>query len=1114
MLTRFVTRQRPSFPLAIGLVAVTAVAVVVRTPFLADGIAASDTTVYLRVAHDITLGLFPSDLRPPGYSLLLAFFEGFGIDPVDGAVGLQNLIGILLPGALVLLGRRFFSTPAGLIAGFLAAASPLMTITEQLALADYLFGVALFGATALLAESALRLRRGETPWRLLLASGLTFGLATMFRANGQLGFVVIPVVVLLATRRWRPAVRPIGVGIAGMLVLILPVALLNLAFYGDLSVGTEGGISLYSRAVTTDRVPPPKDSPDGELARRIYDTAKPGPLAGVESGRPTTALFDALVEAGKTEAEASSIMGALAKQAILNHPGIYLDKTWEVLAKYRSLYDPHTFGTDPERDQISTTRNYIEAIEPDRRSVPGDSAATTALWHVAQALTRGAYIITLGGLLILALLFLGEARKRLAASVFIVVVLVAAVGGSLTGVFSPRYDAMLAPFVWFLLGATVVLMVEVLAGLLARPCRSAGRSLIRTGRRAATASAGLSAAAAKVVYRGASACTRRASQAVAAVGSGIAGTSQLIGSRLSGVGRAPGPPAEPGTHSAGPPRLTRAGYGLVTAAILAPFSATHLAGPLTLGRVAALVFAALLSADLWQERPVRFHLDGPALLLVVAYVGLSAWILLSSRTVGCNCDGKAGGFFEFAFIGLLSLVAIGCEPRLRRPAMVAMLGGLLIASALALAGVGSINSGTIDLTQTGGRLSGTYGNANELGFAMALGIPIALAYRSGRTWAGRIAFAGSLVVLGAALILTYSRGAVIAAAVGILALALWEVRGSRRRILVVLGGAAACALAGAALYSSFEQERENVSFESVPTALKPLGQRDLSGWDSRPMGPIPDGPSRLANQPAAIAVRSDRAGEGASFRWGEARRGEPYTLRFRARSDGGRLPFSFAIGDSGQPGGRSLASAELGPRWRSFSVPWRPRLQAPHATLYLWQRGGPSTFSFADVHVLAGAEGERHLIAIPSKLRGSLYSQLTLVANREERRYVHSRLDAAHLALDAFVENPFAGIGWATFPTYSAAHLHYGQLAAHDQYLSFAAELGILGVLLLGMMLVGMAMGAARAPADPTSGAAIGVVVTAAAGMVFVEALPVPQLSISIALAAAVLCAPRLRSLG
>lgn len=1088
MLTRFVTRRRPSLPLAIGLAAVTVVAVVVRTPFFADGVAASDTTVYLRVAHDITLGLFPSDLRPPGYSLLLAFFEGFGINPVDGAVGLQNLIGILLPGALVLLGRRFFSTPAGLIAGFLAAASPLMTITEQLALADYLFGVALFGATALLAESALRLRRGEMPWRLLLASGLTFGLATMFRANGQLGFVVIPVVVLLATRRWRPALRPIGVGIAGMLVPILPVVLLNLAFYGDLSVGTEGGISLYSRAVTTDRVPPPKDSPYGELARRIYNTAKPGPLAGVESGRPTTALFDALLEEGKTEAEASSIMGALAKQAILDHPGIYLEKTWEVLANYRSLYDPHTFGSDPERDQISTTRNYIEAIEPDRSSVPGDADATTALWHIAQALTRGAYIITLGGLLALALLFLGEARKRLAASVFIVVVLAGAVGGSLTGVFSPRYDAMLAPFVWFLLGATLVLMVEVLARLLARPSRSAGRSLVRAGRRAAAASAIRGVAAAKVVNRGAKA----------------------------GVERAPGPPARSGTHSAGRARLTRARYGLVTAALLAPFSATHLAGPLTLGRLIALVFAALLSADLWQERPARFHLDRPALLLVVAYVGLSAWILLSSRTVGCNCDGKAGGFFEFAFIGLLSLVAIGCEPRLRRPAMVAMLGGLLMAAALALAGAGSINSGTIDLTQTGGRLSGTYGNANELGFAMALGIPIALAYRSGRTWAGRIAFAGSLVVLGAALILTYSRGAVIAAAVGVLALALWEARASRRRILVVLGGAAACALVGAALYSSFERERENVSFESVPTALRPLGQRDLSGWDSRPMGPIPAGPSRLANQPAAIAVRSDRAGEGASFRWGEARPGEPYTLRFRARSEARGLPFSFALGDPGQPGGRDLASAELGPRWRSFSLSWRPRLRAPHATLYLWQRGGPSTFSVADVRLLAGpgTEGERHLIAIPSRLRGSLYSQLILVANREERRYVHSRLDAAHLALDAFAENPFAGIGWATFPTYSAAHLDYGQLAAHDQYLSFAAELGILGVLLLGVMLAGMAMGAARAPGDPTSVAALGVLVTAVAGMVFVEALPVPQLSISIALAAAVLCAPRLRSPG
>jgi O-antigen ligase len=553
----------------------------------------------------------------------------------------------------------------------------------------------------------------------------------------------------------------------------------------------------------------------------------------------------------------------------------------------------------------------------------------------------------------------------------------------------------------------------------------------------------------------------------------------------------------------------RAGIGLVIVAALAPFFATRIVGSLTLGRATLILFAGLLAADLLRERPRHLRLERPALLLVSAFVGLSLWILLSAAAWGCNCDGKASGFFEFALIGLLALIAIGFEPRLRRPAIVATLVGILLASALALLGIGSLNSGTVDLTQTGGRLSGTFGNANELGFAAALGIPIALAYRFvARTRMWRIAFAVILLILLATLVLTYSRGAIIAAAVGTLALALWEARGSRRRVLLILGVAGACVVVGAGLYSIFERERRDASFEAVSPTLAPLSQRDLSGWDSRALGPIPDGPSKLFNDGDAIAVRADRAGEGASFRWGEASRARTYTLRFKAKADEGRLPFSYVLGDSGHPGDRVQATTVLGPRWRGFSLVWRPQLRSPHANLYLWQRRGPSRFSVADVRVIGDRVGKApEVIAVPGQLRGSIYGRITSEAAREERRYVRSRIDAAHLALEAFGSKPLVGIGWGTFPTYAAAHSHYGQLAAHDQYVAFAAELGIVGVLLLGLLLAAMVSGVTRAGPGRVETAAIGVLATAVAGLVFVEALEVPQLSIAIAIAAAVLCA-------
>jgi O-Antigen ligase len=549
--------------------------------------------------------------------------------------------------------------------------------------------------------------------------------------------------------------------------------------------------------------------------------------------------------------------------------------------------------------------------------------------------------------------------------------------------------------------------------------------------------------------------------------------------------------------------------GLIGAAFLAPFSATRFIGSLTLGRAAALTFAALLALDLVRARPRSFRLQTTGLLLAAAYIGLCGWILLNSAAWGCNCDGKAGGFYEFAMIGLLALVAIGFEPRLRGVAMAATLGGLVLAASLALLGVGSLNSGTIDLTQTGGRLSGTFGNANELGFAAALGLPIALAYVSVPRRVPQIAAAGSTLILVATLVLTYSRGAIIAAGVGAIALALWQAKGSRRRVAIVLAAAAAGVLIAGALYAVFERERQDVSFDSVPPAFQALDQRDLSGWDSRALGPVPNGPSELSNRGSAIVVGADRAGEGASFRWGEASDDGTYTLRFRARADRDGLPFSYSLGDRPQARG-PVAAGELDRRWREFRLEWSPGQRSAHATLYLWLRAAPASVSLSDAEVIAREPGgPARLVAIPASLDGSLYDRLDSEATREEGRYIDSRLDAADLAFRAFRAEPLRGIGWSTFPDYSEAHLDYGQLAAHNQYLAVAAELGIVGLVLFGMLIAAVVLGVRGSGSGRAEAAAIGVLCGTAAGLVFVEALPVPQLSITIAIAAAIVCARR-----
>ena len=472
---RFPRRQRRWQLLCLS--GVTLVALAVRIPLLGDGYAAPDTSQYLEVAHHVFQGGFPDNLRPPGFAFLLALFDAIGADPVTAVVLLQNLIGIVLPAGILLIGWRFFSPAVGIMAGFLAAASPLMIITEQLALADYLFGVLLLIGTALLAEAALRVRAGRAPRGLLIGVGATFAIATLFRANGLLALVAMPIVLLIAARQWRSALRGAAISLTAMIVVLAPWSLHNLIRFGDPNIASEGGVSLYARVITWDAVPPPADSPAGELALSIYNTAEPGEPGAPRSGLPTTALFNTLILEGRSPGEASALMGGLAREAVFEYPDIYLENTWAILKRFRSLYDPRALGPEPNRDHIAATRHYFQYLNlPDNvgeapienlqaRRLPGDSIATRAPWQAAQALTRILYLITIGGALILLLPFLGAPPRRLAATAFLAVLLLGFVGGSLTAVFSLRYGLMFAPMIWVVLAAAAMLIVEVLVAV-------------------------------------------------------------------------------------------------------------------------------------------------------------------------------------------------------------------------------------------------------------------------------------------------------------------------------------------------------------------------------------------------------------------------------------------------------------------------------------------------------------------------------------------------------------------------------------------------------------------------------------------------------------------------
>jgi 4-amino-4-deoxy-L-arabinose transferase-like glycosyltransferase len=452
--------------LVLTLLAVTLVAVAVRAPLLGTSFTAPDSGYYLAIGEGVFHGGgYASNLRPPAYSTLLAIFELFGANPADAAVLFQNLIGIVLPAFVALIGWRFFSPLVGAIAGFLAAASPLMIAIEQFVLTDYLFGVVLFVAAVLLAEAVLKLRGGKSAWPLLVAAGAMFGLATLFRANGIYGLVAIPAALLICGPRWKPALRGSAIAMGALVVVIAPWCIHNLVRFGDPNVASEGGLSLYARAISYDQVRPSADTASGRLALGIYNTADPNEQEAVVG--TTASVFNALVEeAGQDPIEATRTLAGLAVKAISDEPGTYLRDSLQILGRYQGAYYPRTLTGKPNADQIALATDYIRALDPSERELPDGSALTRGSWRLAQGVTQLLFILTIGGLLMLVLPFLGTHRGRLAGSTFLTVGILGIVGVTLTARFELRHGVVFAPLIWVLAPAAVSVAARFLFALL------------------------------------------------------------------------------------------------------------------------------------------------------------------------------------------------------------------------------------------------------------------------------------------------------------------------------------------------------------------------------------------------------------------------------------------------------------------------------------------------------------------------------------------------------------------------------------------------------------------------------------------------------------------------
>ena len=239
-------------------------------------------------------------------------------------------------------------------------------------------------------------------------------------------------------------------------------------------------------------------------------------------------------------------------------------------------------------------------------------------------------------------------------------------------------------------------------------------------------------------------------------------------------------------------RLSAGALLLAAPTALAFFSGGYFAGPrLIAGAViwALVLAAAWLVPQAWlRQRPGQVALLGLAVLALL--VGLS--ILWAPLRGSAQADLQRLLLYLGAFLAATALLRGRCGLRLTEPLLG---GGALLVTCYALAA--RVLPGLVHETASAsaaGRLEQplTYWNASGMLAAVGLILLLRVAADSSRSQWLRTAAVGSVVPLGVGVYLTFSRGALVAVAVGAILLIIFSrERRQLRVIAVAISGAVA-----------------------------------------------------------------------------------------------------------------------------------------------------------------------------------------------------------------------------------------------------------------------------------------------------------------------------------
>ena len=188
---------------------------------------------------------------PPGYALWLALvYSTSGARSASVVQNVQWVLDALSPLLLVGIGLTAYGWRAGLVAGAMAALSPLLALYGATPLVDAPTSWVVLGGVWMLLLAA---RRQSWPWAL--GAGLMVGASCWLRANALLLALAWTVALFIVARgAWRERARLSLPVLLGAVLLVAPIVVRNaVAFHAFLPTGLGLGTNLWEGIGETER---------------------------------------------------------------------------------------------------------------------------------------------------------------------------------------------------------------------------------------------------------------------------------------------------------------------------------------------------------------------------------------------------------------------------------------------------------------------------------------------------------------------------------------------------------------------------------------------------------------------------------------------------------------------------------------------------------------------------------------------------------------------------------------------------------------------------------------------------------------------------------------------